>query len=86
MKTYIQLFQMSTGYIPGTIPPQFGKPEPIEATGDRGIIQVDGRLNESNIVAIALQACRESEYVGYKILRGNSLQQAKPISEVFIVR
>lgn len=86
MSTYIQLFKMSTGYVDGTIPPQFGKSLPIEATGDRGILKVDGRLSERNIVEIALQACRESEFIGYQILKGATLLQAKPVSKVFIVR
>lgn len=86
MATYIQLYTMSTGYIEGTIPPKFGSPKPIPACGDRGVIKVDGRLKERRIVEIALQACRESEFIGYQVLKGDSLLQATPISQVFIVR
>lgn len=32
---YAQFYQMSTGYIPGTIPPQFGEPQLIEVSGER---------------------------------------------------
>lgn len=86
MATYIQLYTMSTGYIEGTIPPQFGSTKPIPACGDRGVIKVDGRLKDRSIVEIALQACRESEFIGYQVLKGSSLLQATPISQIFIVR
>lgn len=86
MATYIQLYTMSTGYIEGTIPPQFGAPKPTPDCGDKGVIKVDGRLKERSIVEIALQACRESEFVGYQVLKGKNLLEASPISKVFIVR
>ena len=41
MKTFAEFYTLSTGYIAGTIPPQFGKPELISATGDRSVIQID---------------------------------------------
>lgn len=86
MATYIQLYTMSNGYIEGTIPPQFGDPKPIPACGGSGIIKVDGRLKERSVVEIALQACRESEFIGYQVLKGKNLLEAFPISQVFIVR
>lgn len=86
MKTYIQFYTMSTGYIEGTIPPKFGKPVAIEAAGDRGIIRVDGRLSQVKIAAIALQECKVRGFVGYKILKGVSLLDARPVSQFWPVR
>lgn len=45
---YAQFYQLSTGYIPGTIPPQFGEKKIIEATGDRSIVIIGGRLSRVN--------------------------------------
>jgi hypothetical protein len=86
MKTYIQFFTMSTGYIAETIPPKFGKPEVILAIGDRSVIQVDGRLKEQNIVDIALEECRDRGFYGYQILKGENLLDAKPVSKYWVVR
>ena len=86
MKTYVQFFAMSTGYIAGTIPLQFEKPVVTEATGDHAVIQVDGRLKERNIVEIALKECKERGFVGYMVLKGNTLLDAKPVSKYWQVR
>ena len=79
MKTYAQFFQLSTGYIPGTIPPQFGERKPIEATGDRGLIQIDGRLSLNSMHEIAESECNKRGYFGWMLLRGNALRDAKPL-------
>ena len=70
MKTYIQFYTMSTGYVEGTIPPKFGEQVAIEATGDRGVIQVDGRLRQTKVACIAMYECSKRGFVGYKVLKG----------------
>lgn len=86
MKTYIQFYTMSTGYIEGTVPPKFSKQIAIEATGDRSVIQVDGRLAQSKVVSIAMDECKARGFVGYKVLKGNKLSDAKPVSPFWAVR
>ena len=79
---FIQFFQMSTGYVPGTIPPVFDPAyaRPIEATGDRGIIRVDARLRNEAITKIAVGTAIERGYVGYQVWEGASLLEARPVS------
>ena len=49
MKTFIQFYRLSTGYIQGSIPPKFDKAhaKPIEALGSDGVLFVDGRWSKS---------------------------------------
>ena len=49
MKTFIQFYTLSAGYIQGTIPPKFDKAhaKPIEALGSDGVLFVDGRWSKS---------------------------------------
>lgn len=79
---YVQFFQMSTGYVPGSIPPVFceNNRTPIEACGDRGIVRVDGRISRDRVAAIARRTAVERGYVGYQVLEGDSLLSAKPVS------
>lgn len=85
MKTYAQFFTYSTGYVAGTIPPQFDDSHKrlIEACGDRGIIQIDSRLSNWRIGLIARETCEARGYDGYQILRGHSLLGAKPVSGIW---
>jgi len=73
MKTFVEFYTYSTGYIAGTIPPQFGKPELIPATGDRSVIQIDSRLSQNNVLRIAEIECKKRGFIGYKILKGDNL-------------
>lgn len=84
MKTFAEFYTWSTGYIAGTIPPQFGKPELITACGDRATIQIDSRLSHDNIKMIAANECKKRGYIGYKILKGKSLLECT--SKTFIIR
>lgn len=78
MKYYAQFYQLSTGYISGTIPPQFGQPKPIPACGDRAIIQIDGRLSKRAMGDIAAMECAKRGYIAWQIIAGDSLLTAKP--------
>ena len=84
MKTFVEFYTWSTGYIAGTIPLQFGKPELIVACGDRAIIQIDSRLSHDNIKTIAENECKKRGFVGYKILTGKSLLECT--AKTFIIR
>lgn len=78
MKTYVQYFQMSTGYIAGTIPPRYSEEakKPIEATGDRSVIQLDGRTSKEDQYTIARTVGKQRGYIGYRLMKGQSLLRA----------
>lgn len=81
---YAQFITFSTGYISGTIPPQFGNPYPIDACGDRGIIKIDGRLSLDNHHKIAREECIKRGYIGYRLcnrIGGESVGQTIFINE-----
>lgn len=79
---YAQFYQLSTGYIPGTIPPQFGEKKIIEATGDRSIIIIDGRLSRINQDMIARQECIKRGYIGYSLHRGETFTRSSMIQSL----
>ena len=62
MKYWVQYLAMSTGYIPGTIPPQFGKPELIDACGDTGVFVLDGRNSYQTMLADARNRAQRLEH------------------------
>ena len=83
MAIYAQFFTHSTGYIEGTIPPQFSKDaiRPIEACGDRGMVKLSGArmpLNQPTL-RVARQECRRRGFVGFSIIAGESLLWATTI-------
>lgn len=79
---YAQFFHMSTGFVPGSIPPQFddAHKRPIEACGDRAVVVIDARLSAANIASIARAECVKRGYVGYRIFEGESFARSSPIS------
>lgn len=76
---FAQFFTMSTGYIPGTIPPEFGTPSPIEACGSNAVLIIDGRLSLHNARQIAAKAAKERGYVGYAIHQGESFNYSREV-------
>lgn len=76
---FAQFWTMSTGYMPGTIPPQFGTPKPIEACGSNGVLIIDGRLSLHNATTIAAKVARERGYIGYAIHQGESFTRSREI-------
>lgn len=77
MKFFAEFYQLSNGYIDGTIPPQFSEDhiKPIRVLGDRGLIYIDGRLADRSIHAIAADECKKRGYMGYKLgisINGNT--------------
>ena len=63
MRYWVQFLQHSTGYIPGTVPPQFGKPELIDATGDRAVLILDGRNGQETMRRDALRQAQPMLHV-----------------------
>lgn len=79
---YAQFYQLSTGYIPGTIPPQFGEKKVIEATGDRSIVILDGRLCRTNQDMIARQECKRRGFIGYSLHKGETFTRSSMIQSL----
>ena len=79
---YAQFYQLSTGYVPGTIPPRFNdaRRAPIEATGDRSVVVIDGRLSVDNMAQIAASECAKRGYVGWRIFKGSSFANGRPVN------
>ena len=76
---FAQFFTMSTGYIPGTIPPEFGTPKPIEACGSSSVLILDGRLSLHNASALAAQVAKERGYIGFSIHQGESFNRSREV-------
>lgn len=74
MKHYIQLQTLSTGYIQGTIPPQFSNDniKPIDLLGSDGLFYLDNRLSLSNMIEKGFDICKKhiskNRIVGFKIV------------------
>lgn len=69
MKTFIQFYSLSTGYIQGTIPPKFDKAhqKPIEALGSDGVLIVDGRWSKSTQHEKAREYAKARGFIGYTL-------------------
>ena len=69
MKTFIQFYTLSTGYIQGTIPPKFDKAhqKPIEALGSDGVLFVDGRWSKSTQHEKAREYAKTRGFIGYTL-------------------
>lgn len=76
---FAQFFTMSTGYIPGTTPPLFGTPKPIEACGSNAVLIIDGRLSLHNAATIAAKVAKERGYIGYSICQGESFSRSREV-------
>lgn len=75
---YIQFFNLSTGYVPGSVPPRFDDAYKTlqPACGDRAVIRVDGRTTPANVAR---------GFAGYQVMRGSCLREAQPVSGVWPV-
>jgi len=76
MKTYAVLQVLSTGYINGTIPPQFNEnnKQPIDMCGSDSIVNLDGRksiYNLQNDVRTKINNMRRSDIVKFRIVKTN---------------
>lgn len=79
---FAQFYYLSTGYIPGSIPPRFDDAykTPIEACGDRAVIVLDARHSNTTNDAIARAECEKRGYVGYQIFRGETFTRSHSVS------
>lgn len=80
---YAQFFNMSTGYIDGSIPPQFddAHKKPIEACGSDGVLTLDARCSPQFKHDVSAVTCKSRGFVGYRIYQGANFSSATPISE-----
>ena len=74
---FIQFYSMSTGYIEGTIPPQFSENKnPIPACGSDSIYKCDGRWGLSTMHRVAREQARVRGFMGYSIESGGFLNHS----------
>jgi len=73
MKVYAQFFHNSTGYVPGSVPPQFSKDniKPIELLGSDGVMILDGRNKLSTLVVKATKRQLKNKATGFKIVKSD---------------
>jgi hypothetical protein len=87
MKSYIQFLTLSTGYVPGSMPPRFddSRKKPIEMLGSDGIFQVDGRWNSGTVHAVALEQAKKRRAIGYKLCHGLTCNGWMKESRAFLI-
>lgn len=78
---FAEFYTLSTGYIGGTIPPEFSasNKKPIPVCGDRGTIVIDGRLSSQRMNALAADECKRRGYIGYKLHYGTFSNPARSL-------
>jgi hypothetical protein len=69
MATYAEFFQVN---LTGELAP---------ACGDRSVIRLDGRNSRFNQEKLAEEECRKRKYVAWRLIKGESLLRAKPITK-----
>lgn len=81
---YAQFFIMSTGYVPGSIPPRFDAAHvvPIEACGSDGVYILDGRYRLARCVAVARAECKRRGFVGFTIMQGETFSRSHCLREL----
>ena len=83
MKHYIQFMTLSTGYIQGTVPPQFSdeNKKPIDLLGSDGIVYLDNRLSLNNMIEkgfnVLNKHIKKNSIVGFKVIAYNRSIQEK---------
>lgn len=87
MKSYIQFLTLSTGYVPGSIPPRFDDSfkKPIEMLGSDGVFQVDGRWNSVTVHTVAREQAKNRRAIGYKLCHGLTCNGWQSESRVFLI-
>jgi hypothetical protein len=56
--------------------------ELIEATGDRSVVVIDGRLSNENVRNIAESECAKRGYVAWAVFRGETFTRSKQVSQI----
>ena len=80
-----QFFHLSTGYIAGTLPPEFGEPQLIEACGSGAVFVLDGRNAWHTQHEHAKEVCKRRKYLAYQLYKGETFTRSVPISPVIKV-
>lgn len=57
----------------------------IEACGDRAVIFLDGRCSKQWMAETAQEECQRRGYVAWRIFKGDRLDSASPISQLWYV-
>lgn len=77
---YAQFKVLSTGYIDGSIPPQFSDDhkKPIDLLGSDGVAVLDGRKTITNLIFDAMKIMNnhvnKSSIIGFEIIRANDFR------------
>lgn len=76
MKVYCQFKVLSTGYVQGTIPPQFKEENkrPINMLGSDGVFILDGRKSLDNLIIDSKNRAEKllQKIVGFEIVQAGS--------------
>jgi hypothetical protein len=80
---FAQFFHLSTGYVPGSIPPAFDAAlkKPIPACGSDGILYLDGRWSLRKQVEKSREVCRQRGFLGFTLHAGESLLRERVTRE-----
>jgi hypothetical protein len=69
---YAKFYQLSTGYVEGTIPPVYKEEakKPIEKLGSDSYTRLDARLTNANLKIKAAEIARQRNAIGFDIRIG----------------
>lgn len=78
---YAQFYQLSTGYVVGSLPPRFDESakRPIEAVGSDSVYLMDGRFGRPRMHQTAMDVCKARGFIGYRLFAGESFTRSRPI-------
>lgn len=78
---YGQFYKMSTGYIAGTIPPQFAESHcvPIAALGSDSVYIVDGRRSLRTAANEIRDICKKRGFIGFTIHSGANFSNSRQV-------
>ena len=84
---YAQFFQMSTGYIAGTIPPEFRADanKPIPACGSDSVFHLDGRFNLATQANAARAECKRRGFIGFTLNAGERYTTSRETRKLELV-
>lgn len=77
-------YKRSTGYIAGSVPPQFSPDhvKPTPALGSDGVAIFDGRFGLPRCVSLARDIARKRGYIGFTIEAGESFTRSRVIRKL----
>lgn len=78
---FATFYKPSTGYIAGTIPPQFSSEhvKPIPAMGSDGVAVFDGRWGRQRCIEAARDIARRRGFIGFTLEAGESFTRSRVI-------